>query len=238
MNAVTAKVAAAFDAAAGTYEQAAGIQREIAASLAARIRTLPLPHAPRILEIGCGTGFLTQTLADLGGDIVATDISEAMLRHCRTSAKRVVMNGEAPCLRGGFDLICSSLAFQWFGTLPAALTAYTALLNAGGYLAFAMLGEGTFAEWDAAISSARARTYPSRSDLQAMLPDASVEEQNLVRRYTSGQEFLRRLRQIGAHRAHPDDRPLPAGTLRKALRQFDNGIAVSYRVLFALAKKP
>jgi malonyl-CoA O-methyltransferase len=236
MNAVTAKVAAAFGAAAGTYEEAAGVQREVAEALAVRIKTLALPPKPEILEIGCGTGFLTRALAALGGDIVATDISEAMVRRCQ-ACLRVVMDGQAPCVAGTFDLICSSLAFQWLDDLPQALETYAAMLNPGGVLAFATLGEGTFAEWDAALNTTR-RQYPSREALQRMLPHGRVEEHQIRRRYSNGREFLARLRSIGAHRANPTTRPIGAGALRRALRRFDDGIVVTYDVLYGTYRKP
>lgn len=37
----------------------------------------------RTLELGCGAGRLTGHLIELGGDVVATDVSPAMLEYCR-----------------------------------------------------------------------------------------------------------------------------------------------------------
>ncbi|KAG1488230.1 hypothetical protein G6F52_013994 [Rhizopus delemar] len=61
------QVAARFGAAAHRYEAHAPIQRITAARLAGDIARLRLPPRPRILEIGCGTGLLTQALARSGG---------------------------------------------------------------------------------------------------------------------------------------------------------------------------
>ena len=104
----------------------------------------------RILEIGCGTGLLTRELARRLGpaDWTLTDISPAMLEIARLgpapqgSVRYAALDGEHPdALPGGYDLICSSLAVQWFGDLNAGLGRLAALLAPGGHLAIATLAE-------------------------------------------------------------------------------------------------
>ena len=133
------------------------------ARLAEDIARLDLPPRPRILEIGCGTGLLTRELARRLGpaDWMLTDISPAMLEIARLgpapqgSVRYAALDGEHPdALPGGYDLICSSLAVQWFGDLNAGLGRLAALLAPGGHLAIATLAEDTFAEWRAAHARA------------------------------------------------------------------------------------
>src|SRR3546814_13046234 len=64
----------------------------------------------------------------------------------------VAMDGERPCFAPDvrFDLVCSSLAFQWFHDLEGAVASLCALLAPGGHLAFTTLAEGSFDEWRAA----------------------------------------------------------------------------------------
>src|SRR3546814_19035159 len=64
----------------------------------------------------------------------------------------VAMDGERPCFAPDvrFDLVCSSLAFQWFHDLEGAVASLCALLAPGGHLAFTPLAEGSFDEWRAA----------------------------------------------------------------------------------------
>ena len=155
MSPIKTAVAAAFSAAAESYDAGADIQRLVADRLARRIKALTLPASARILEIGCGTGFLSSELTGIeAADLVITDISGAMLARCRQrlgtqSARFLVMDGENPnpAAGSGFDLICSSLAFQWFDDLSVALTRLASLLAPGGYLAFATLGAESFKEW-------------------------------------------------------------------------------------------
>src|SRR3546814_10718433 len=58
----------------------------------------------------------------------------------------VAMDGERPCFAPDvrFDLVCSSLAFQWFHDLEGAVASLCALLAPGGHLAFTTLAEGSF----------------------------------------------------------------------------------------------
>ena len=77
----------AFGTAATRYDGAAGLQRQVAQDLANRIAALPLASNPKILEIGCGTGFLGRALAPLLGEAqwVCTDIAAAMVAQARTA---------------------------------------------------------------------------------------------------------------------------------------------------------
>ena len=114
-----AAIGARFGRAAARY----GMPGPRARRLAEDIARLDLPPRPRILEIGCGTGLLTRELARRLGpaDWMLTDISPAMLEIARLGPRRkaaryAALDGEHPdALPGGYDLICSSLAVQWFG---------------------------------------------------------------------------------------------------------------------------
>ena len=68
----SAEIAARFDARAGSYELHAGLQRAVADKLA---RFLPPLDAPRVLELGCGTGLFSRHLIDRypDGSFVLTD---------------------------------------------------------------------------------------------------------------------------------------------------------------------
>src|SRR3546814_16589572 len=66
-----------------------------------------------------------------------------------TTLFRSAMDGEQPCFAEHvrFDLICSSLAFQWFDDLHASVARLARWLAPGGYLAFTTMADGSFAEW-------------------------------------------------------------------------------------------
>ncbi len=245
-------VAAAFGAAAASYDAHAGLQQRVAESLAARIAALPLPAAPRVLEIGCGTGFLSRALAPRlpGARWLITDLAEPMVRECRRSfpgeAAFLVMDGERPCLAGGFDLICASLALQWFGDIGAALAGWAGLLRPGGHLAFATLAAGTFATWREAHRalglSSSVPDYPSASQLTAFLPgggDGALDVEPVRCPYPDGHAFLASLRRIGAAVPTEGHRPLPPGQLRRVLRRFapPAGLTETYQTAYGIFRR-
>jgi malonyl-CoA O-methyltransferase len=236
-------VAAAFSAAADTYNMGADVQREVAENLTRRIQSLPRAERPRILEIGCGTGFLSRALAAMEpSELILTDVSEAMLARCRETlgpipgATFLAMDGEQPTVAPGFDLICSSLAFQWFDDLPSSLMRLSALLAPGGHMAFATLGADSFGSWKQAYTdsgmSPTIRGFPSRESLAALL--SHVEDEHLTRHYANGHVFLDELKLIGAHSPEERHLPLTPGALRRVLRTFENGIDVTYHIIYGM----
>ena len=247
-----ASITSVFSAAADTYDAGAELQRVIAEMLARKIAALPLPAKPKVLEVGCGTGVLTQALSNLiDASWTITDIAAPMVARCERAlggvlrgARFVVMDGTAPALAPGFDAVCSSMALQWFEDPGRAIGRLSALLNRGGHLAFATLGPNTFEEWQAACAlsgvAAPTRRFLSAEDFQAATPPGFNfrSEKTVFRRtYDNGWDFLRRLRKIGAHRAVPEADPLPAGALRKVLRATDAPFTVSYDVIYGFISR-
>lgn len=243
-----ATVAAAFGAAAGTYDTGAGLQRAVARRLAERVAALPLPRHPRILEIGCGTGLLSQALrARLGpAEWVVTDLSPAMLARCRAALGDPpdtvfqVMDGEHPeTPPPGFDLILSSLAFQWFEDLDAALPRLAVLLRPGGHLAFATLAADTFREWRAAHEAlglvCGVPDYPTPATLAR---HCRIEDEHIARRHPDASAFLVELKRIGAAVPAPGRPPLPPGALRRVLRRFDAGLTITWHIAYGHWESP
>jgi SAM-dependent methyltransferase len=104
-----------------------------------------LPPAPRIADLGCGTGTQTLHLAELtGGRVAAVDAERRVVSHLVTRADRrrshhvlpVVSDMARPGLAPGrFDLVWSEGAFYNLG-IEAALAVSGALLRSGGCVAF------------------------------------------------------------------------------------------------------
>lgn len=247
------QIAARFGAAAHRYEDHAPIQRVTAERLAADIARLRLPPRPRILEIGCGTGLLTQALARRLGpaDWTVTDISPAMLDTAQRgpalpgTARYQVLDGEhPPALAGPYDLICSSLAVQWFTDLNAGLGRLAALLAPGGHLAVATLADGTFDEWHAAHHAAglvaATPRYPARAAIRPAMGNLAggVRSERLIQDHPDGLTFLKGLKGIGATTPAPGRAPLGPTALRRVLAAFDEqGATVTYHLAYGMWKK-
>ncbi|QYR21971.1 malonyl-ACP O-methyltransferase BioC [Paenibacillus sp. sptzw28] len=166
--------------AAGAYDTHANVQRAMAQSLAEFVNRHPDLRDKSnvdILEIGCGTGALTEKLraAWPAGNITALDAAPAMLdaakrRVDETSNARsihaaphipgvthidfVLSDAEswaAAAASGSFDLIVSSACFQWFVRPGETLRELKRLLRPGGILAFTTFGPQTFRELHSAF---------------------------------------------------------------------------------------
>jgi len=238
MNVPRERVGRAF-AAAPDYDGNARVQREVALALAARITALDLPENPRVLEIGCGTAFLTQALAGLGGDWLVTDLSPAMLERCRARIgesagyRYAELDGEyGHPQEGPFDLICSSLAVQWFDHAPTALRRLAGWLAPGGHLMMTTLGPGSFAEWRAAHEAEGLAPGTPRFAAVADFGDLLYGVENHVEHHPSPLAFLHALKAIGAQAAEADHRPLSPGRLRRVMARFaQSGCNVTYEVV-------
>lgn len=243
-------------AGADAYDVHARVQRHAAKRLARRIAALALPPAPRLLEIGCGTGFLTEALFRRRpeGEWLVTDVAPAMLARCADrlgtppNVRYRAMDGADPVPAiGSFDLICSSFAFQWFADLPAAIARLAALLRPGGHLAFATMAADSLGEWRAAHRDATGQDvamagYPTLDALDAMAPPgfaATIAEQRVRETHRDARSFLASLRAIGAHRPREPRAPIHPAALRRAMAAFEaGGAAVTWHVAYAVLTRP
>jgi malonyl-CoA O-methyltransferase len=249
-------IAARFARAVARYDDHADVQRHAASTLAARIAALPLPPRPRVLEIGCGTGLLTAALARhiAAADWTITDIAPEMVAATRLAADtgRIDLTGTAhyACLDGEhpdgshlgqYDLVCSSLAVQWFNDLPAGLHRLAACLAPGGTLAISTLTADTFKEWRDAHRhfNLRAATpdYPDAGMLARALPghagSVTVDPQRV--RFADGLGFVRSLKGIGATLPREGVRALHPSDFRRVLSRFtDDGATVTYEIAYGV----
>jgi malonyl-CoA O-methyltransferase len=234
-----------FEAQADLYDSAADLQWLVAERLSERILAHVGKFPRRILEIGCGTGFLSVRLAEAFPDahLTLTDIAPTMLARCRARLgerpRYKIMDGERPeGLSGDFDLIVSSLAFQWFVDLPQGLAQLADLLAPGGRLVFATLGRQTFQEWRAAHDRLGLRcgtpSYPDLDDFP--WPDLPLTSQGgeemILQPYGSGRDFVSSLKLLGASEPAPGHRPLSPGAFRKLLTEFDHPFHMTYHVIY------
>lgn len=242
MSQAEGSVSRAFGAAA-QYDRHARVQRIVARDLARRIAALPMPRVLKVLEIGCGTGFLTQALRGegLSGDWLVTDIAPAMIERARArlgdTVRYAVLDGEhgSPPARA-FDLICASLATQWFAQEAAALSRWREWLAPEGHIMVATLGPSTFAEWRDAHAAeglvAGTPAFTPAADLTALGPAEPIAIEHHRERHVDAGAFLQALRGIGATTSAPGHRPLGAGALRRVMRRFEAGGAIAtYEVM-------
>ena len=122
--------ASVFDAVAADYDRAfthTPLARVLRDAVWARLAEVVRPGV-RVLEIGCGTGEDAVWAARRGAQVLATDVSPAMLDVTRTKAERAGMadkvetrlvDAEAPLLRAAGDGagVRADVGFSNFGAL-------------------------------------------------------------------------------------------------------------------------
>jgi SAM-dependent methyltransferase len=153
---------------------------------------VPWPREARVLEVGCGAGWMwSEAAARLPGDIdlTLTDLSEGMVaeavervaslgRYGRT-AGRVADVQELPFPPGVFDVVMANYVLHHVPDVGSALVEMARVLRPGGVAVVACVGDGHLAElrqirrevfgeaWSAALTdtfdaSVGARVLPSR----------------------------------------------------------------------------
>ncbi len=143
-------IAQRFSRSAKTYDAAATVQNDVAKLLA----QITAPHcatAQKVLEIGCGTGFLSRQIQERLSpkELILNDISPEMIAEAQASlpCQASSLLGDAELIPWPTaDIIVSSSAVQWFNSPLSSIKKATDALNPGGILALATYGPNTFRE--------------------------------------------------------------------------------------------
>jgi malonyl-CoA O-methyltransferase len=142
-----------FSANFAKYNRLALVQQRICAELAERVGELCLRPVRSALEIGIGTGFLTEKLAKSypAAHWYLNDISPAAERFVEkqiAGAAHQYLWGDAETVAfpSGLDMIASASTVQWFDDMPAFAHKAAASTASGGYLALSSFGKDNFRE--------------------------------------------------------------------------------------------
>lgn len=225
-EAVQRQVTTAFGSAACRYDQFAGIQRQCGAQL---IRALPRRSWSRVLDLGCGTGFMARQLLTQADVVLGMDVAAPMLMQAaQTGAQPTGWVGadmhQLPLATGTIDLIVSNYALQWSPALTQLLGELARVVPMGGYVAFAVPVDGTLTElrrsWQAVDGECEhVNAFHTVDQWQAALEAAGFEigmtERRLDREWVgSVAELSRQLRGMGAHRITGNQRNTLTGKSR------------------------
>lgn len=252
---VKPRVAESFSRAADSYDSAAQLQRNIGTALLA---TLPASMTGTVLDIGCGTGFVTGQLLQKYAssiDVVALDFAAGMLDRTHqqyASALCVQADMEYPPFAdNSASWIVSNLALQWASDVTKCFQQWRRVLQPDGHLLFATFLPGTLRElessWQAVDESVHVNHFVEKTVLVSALQNAGFASVEAVCAthtlyYSELAELTRELKSIGARNMNHGQ---PAGLTGKrrwqqlqaayeALRSA-RGLPATYEVLYVSA---
>jgi len=152
----------------------------------------------RVLDIGCGCGDTTFTLADMvgpTGEVTGLDVSEPMLAHARARALKNGSNarfvhadaGSAEFPKDGYDLLFSRFGVMFFEAPERSFQHLRTALKPSGRLAFACWRQLSENPWMQLTTGAIAPFLPSapRPDPDAPGPFAFGSRERVSRILTS-----------------------------------------------------
>jgi malonyl-CoA O-methyltransferase len=253
------KIKRSFAAAADSYDNLAGLQRQAGLTL---LEKFPLDSSPgAILDVGCGTGFLTRNMAvDVSSQpLLALDIAWPMLFACRQRNLELPVQylcadaEKMPFAAHSLRQIYSNLALQWCQDLPAVFTDCKRMLKVGGQLVFATFGPETLRElkaaWAAVDGFAHVNEFYGIHQINRFLQEAgfhSISADTTVYRsaYPSVMALMLELKGIGAHNVNLDRnrRPTTRRQLQRMIACYESNmdgaeLVASYEIIFVRARR-
>ena len=190
-----------FSKSLDSYHEHARVQKRMAQQLFSLIKN---KNPKKILEIGCGTGFLTE-IAKSNLDFeeyIAIDIVE----NCESYVKKI-----NPCIKfitadienfikensEEFDLIISNASLQWVDNFEQVVTTLKNKLSLTGELVFSTFGKENFREIYHILGASL--NYYSIIELQNMFPNSLIEPEIHIMAFENPKEVLRHLQMTGVN---------------------------------------
>ena len=247
-------VAHRFSKAAVQYNSIAGVQRIIAKQALAN---LPIDLQDTALDIGCGTGIHTQTLASKGAAATGVDIAEGMLAQARKMySDPIFVEGSAvdlPFSDSQFSTVFSSMALQWVSDTGLVAKEIARVLEKSGIAELAIMVAGSFSELKTARKVAQlpqAETYmPTTAQWvngfkQSGLSLQRVITKDYVDTHCNIMSLLRSVKGVGAGETGRKQPPLTRRDIKKLAMAYSNmsgvesKLPLTYRVShFRLEKR-
>lgn len=237
-----------FDAASGSYDEVAGAQQACAEILVAQLfDKWPDLTCTSILDLGAGTGFLSQLALSRFPDsyLTVNDLSPHMLLSAKEkfgahTRVQYVLGDLEKTVFDFHELVLSNLALQWVDEFESAILLH--YMNSNVF-AFSCLLEGTFSEWGELFrshgESSPVKQYPKQSDVERFLLSLNPKEyefrtHELSLSFENAQAFMVYLKKLGASAGVVKP---SISILKRLLKTEQQPIKMSYHVFFGLIKR-
>ncbi|MBI3941922.1 MAG: methyltransferase domain-containing protein [Chloroflexi bacterium] len=185
----------------------------------------------RILDLGCGTGHLTQQIAQSGAEVVGLDAAPGMIEQARKNypdLQFVLGDGTDFHFPQPFDAVFSNAALHWIKKSAQAVACIAAALNPGGRFVAEFGGKGNITTIVSAISAAMDQLgYPAAAALNPWYFPSIGEYAALVEGHGLSVTF-----------ATLFDRPTPMGHGAKGMQHWLEMFGQSFLAALPPARRP
>lgn len=186
-----------------SYDENAKIQKRMAQRLT---EFLPSKQFDSVLEIGCGTGFLTKFTTEslVYKTYKAVDIVEECKPYIEKINSKIEfinadIENEINNFQENFDLIISNASLQWTDDFQSIIENLYSKLNPNGVLLFSTFGKENFREIYHVLGTTL--KYYSTKELNLMFEKLSpkIEEEIHIMSFDSPKEVLKHLQLTGVN---------------------------------------
>ena len=202
-----------------SYDENAKIQKRMAERLVDLVEN---KNPKKILEIGCGTGFVTRLINErmefetyLALDIVAE--CETYIKYINPNITFIPADIEDFIKNNSekYDLIISNASLQWVEDFEGVVKSLQTRLNPNGELVFSTFGNENFRE----IYHITGATleYFSINELQNLFPQAKIYPEIHIMAFESPKDVLKHLQSTGVNALEQ------TSWTKKDLSDFENG---------------
>lgn len=243
MSRIRRKIQTNFSKAATQYEEVASVQKSAAKLLVDKVFNLGAnPHS--ILDLGAGTGFVTEELFKYFplSNFTLNDLSPNMLDFCKNKFKHnnfyYLEEDLADVECKHYDLIISNFALQWVENLE---TQIIKLNKMSDVFAFTTLTKGTFSQWHNLVGQyqeIKFIEYPEQENVYEICMRNRHDKEfyywveNIELNFANATMFMKYLKKLGAKSAYNQ---ASNQTIRSLLALKDN-FTTSYQVFFGVFK--
>lgn len=252
------RIKLSFGRSAKSYDLHGTLQKEVSRDLVTDF--IPATQQPpaQILDVGCGTGFTSLEIIRRWPQtkLTAIDLAAPMARQAKQAGVDNVAAanaGQMPFRNASFDMVVSSLAFQWITADERLFPELASLLTENGRLYFSTLCRGTLRELRMAYDKAcrectgKPAAFPqmiSEKELMRKMESAGFKKRLTMQKtvlisYPSVQSLLKTLKGVGAtlpgRPANPPRRDVLAKTAQ--LYPGKNGsVQATYEILYVTGR--
>jgi len=250
------KIQRSFSKSANRYDRFSSMHRGIADGLLASLVKERTPSS--ILDVGCGTGYLTGKLKESfpKARIIGLDFAQGMLDVARAKHEGinwVLADGaHLPFADRIFDVVVSNLAYQWSGDLSSTFSEARRVLVHEGLMACTLFGFNSCQELFQSLNEARKsrmqfKRLPNLPQVREALSVSEFKKhevmgENIEIEFKDMRELIVWLKMIGANNLSRGEY-LGQETINKAAAIYQEnfssrqGVRATFEVIRVYAKK-